>query len=119
MSVSEFLKSDKAIPDATITYHAEDLASFFNGSTYVEPDGTEVRVYPKNNEQKVTINFYNYTDWKSMITVEVQERDEDGNWTENKEIVGRFYVLSSYLEKLISDAQKLVDKQLVVRENKY
>ncbi|MBQ7336577.1 MAG: DUF4340 domain-containing protein [Clostridia bacterium] len=120
MSISEYLASDTKVKQASISYRAEDLASLFNASTVTNKDGETVRRYTENNEKYVVINFYQYTDWKSLVTIEALEKDENGNWVSNEDsVVGRFYVLTSYLEKLESDVQKVLNKEYVDDSVKY
>ncbi|MBQ2256302.1 MAG: InlB B-repeat-containing protein [Clostridia bacterium] len=75
--------------------------------TAADPDGTT----------RYTIyRFYRYSNLKSYMTVELVDSPDDPGDPQNGQ--GTFFVLSTFVEKLISDAQRVVDGQEVVATSK-
>ena len=75
--------------------------------TAADPDGTT----------RYTIyRFYRYTNLKSYMTIELVDSPDDPGDPQNAQ--GSFFVLSTFVEKLISDAQKVVNGQEVVAVTK-
>ncbi|MBR5880207.1 MAG: hypothetical protein IKZ16_00840, partial [Clostridia bacterium] len=60
--------------------------------------------------------FYRYTNLKSYMTVELVDSPDDPGDPQNGQ--GSFFVLSTFVEKLISDAQRVVNEQEVVSTSK-
>ena len=113
MSVEEYLASG-AKADATITLTLEDYAKFFNNSVVKDEDGNEVPLYTENNEQRLVYRFYRYTDWKTMVTIELMERDENGEWASAQEgIVGKFFVKQDMINTLFGDAERVINGEKV------
>lgn len=110
MTPDEYIKTHD--PDATITYHVGDYAA--NANLFTQPmteDETspETRYWTENNERDVIIRFYRYSERKSMVTIEVATYDEQGNPVFDPEkTVGRFYVLTDFLEALTDDLDTLL-----------
>ncbi|MBQ8415342.1 MAG: hypothetical protein IJX13_00350, partial [Clostridia bacterium] len=113
MTVEEYLASG-AKADATVTLTLRDYAKFFNHSVTKDEDGNEIPLYPENNEQRLVYRFYHYTDWKTMVTIEVLERNESGEWVSTQEgIVGKFFVKQDMLNTLFEDAERVVNGEKV------
>ena len=75
--------------------------------TAADPDGTT----------RYTIyRFYRYSNLKSYMTVELVDSPDDPGDPQNGQ--GTFFVLSTFVEKLISDAQRVVAGQEVVATSK-
>ncbi|MBE6676868.1 MAG: hypothetical protein E7594_08530 [Ruminococcaceae bacterium] len=75
--------------------------------TAKDPDGTE---------RHTIYRFYRYTNLKSYMTVELVDSPDDPGDPQNGQ--GTFFVLSTFVEKLIADAQRVVDGQEVVSTSK-
>lgn len=75
--------------------------------TAKDPDGTE---------RHTIYRFYRYTNLKSYMTVELVDSPDDPGDPQNGQ--GTFFVLSTFVEKLIADAQRVVDGQEVVATSK-
>ncbi|MBQ8310179.1 MAG: DUF4340 domain-containing protein [Clostridia bacterium] len=119
MTVEEFLASDLAVPAATVTTLCEDYAKLLNNAKK-NVDGKLVPVYTENIEKCLVFRFYQYTDWKSLVTIEALVKDENGNWVSSgDELAGRFYVNSSILDKMESDIEKILNKELIDYTTKY
>lgn len=70
------------------------------------------------NTRYTVYRFYRYSERKSYFTIEMLDSpDTESSNSENG--YGKFYVLSSYAEKIISDAQKLIDGKEVTAISKY
>ena len=119
VSVEEFLANPNNKPDASLTATVEDHAAHFNGYTKVE-DGVEKPVYTENLTQRLVYKFYQYSDWKTLVTVELFEKDENGEWktTAPDGVVGRFYVTTPYLEMLENDINRIINEQIVDSNSK-
>ena len=120
MSVEEFLASDTKKPMATITAHVEDYARVLNGYTTYNGKDEEVRFYEKNNSQHLVYNFYQYSDWKVLVTIEVCKEDENGNLIPtvtdengNPVVVGKFYASTDILDTLVEDIDRLLNAELI------
>lgn len=112
MSVADYLATKEAL--AVFTLHVEDYASVTNGFTVYDGEGKEHPLYPENNQKYMVVRFYKWTDWKAVITVEVMEQDENGNWVSTQdEVVGKFFVSTEYLNNLGKDLVDLVTGKLV------
>ena len=72
-----------------------------------DPDGTT---------RYAVYRFYRYTNLKSYMTVELVDSPDDPGDPKNGQ--GSFFVLSTFVEKLISDAQRVVNEQEVVSTSK-
>ncbi len=119
MSVDEYLASGVA-PYASITVTLEDYAKFFNSSTTTDENEQEVPLYEQNNKQRLVYRFYKYTDWKMMLTVELEEIDENGEWKSvNDKLVGKFHVSAETLDKLFADAERMLKKEKIDQNSKY
>ena len=121
MTVDEFLKQDGNKPIAQISAYVKDYAVFFNGHTYHDEDGNELKWHDKNSEQRFEYKFYQYSDWKVLVTVELFEKDENGKWVTTAEdgVVGKFYASTSILEKLEKDIQRLLNEEIIDSTTKY
>jgi uncharacterized repeat protein (TIGR02543 family) len=121
MTVDEFLKQDDKKPLAKITARVEDYAKYFNGYTYRDKDGNEVQLHKENSNQYFEYTFYQYTDWKVLVTVELFEKDENGNFvtTAKDGVVGKFYASTSVLDKLEKDIERLLNQEIIDSNTKY
>ena len=112
MSVKDYLATKEAL--AVFTFNIEDYASVTNGFIVYDEEGKEHPLYPENNQKYMVVRFYEWTDWKAVITVEVMEQDENGNWVSTQdEVVGKFFVSTEYLINLGKDLADLVIGKLV------
>ncbi len=75
--------------------------------TAEDPDGTT---------RYAIYRFYRYSNLKSYMTVELVDSPDDAGNPENGQ--GSFFVLSTFVEKLISDAQRVVNGEPVVATSK-
>ena len=121
MTIEEFLKQNNKTPMAEIKVRVEDYAKFFNGHTYRDENGNEVQLYDENVEQYYAYKFYQYTDWKALVTVELFTKNENGEFVTTAEdgVVGRFYVSTSVLEKLEKDVERLLNKEPIESNKKH
>jgi hypothetical protein len=121
MTVDEFLKQSNKKPLAKITARVEDYAKYFNGYTYYDDDGNEIQWHKENSNQYFEYTFYQYTDWKVLVTVELFEKDENGNFVSKSEdgVVGKFYASTSVLDKLEKDIERLLNQEIVDSDTKY
>ena len=120
MSVEEYLASDAKKPMATISMHIEDYARALNGYTIRNEDGEEVRFYQENNSQHLVYKFYQYSDCKVLVTIEVLTENENGELIstvtdENGDpiVVGKFYASIDTLDKLADDIDRLLNAELI------
>ena len=118
MSVEDYIKQGDGVCQAMITYHVSDMADIMNLESHVSSNKEkepEIKYWQESNGMDVVIRFYRYSERKSMITIEViEEYDENGNPISNPEnAVGRFYVLSTFLNQLMSDAERVVAGELI------
>ena len=67
------------------------------------------------NERNVVYRFYKYTERRAYITIEVLGE----NGSDSEAAYGTFYVLGSFAQKIISDAQKLIDGVEINATSKY
>ena len=75
--------------------------------TAADPDGTT----------RYTIyRFYRYSNLKSYMTVELVDSPDDPGDPQNAQ--GTFFVLSTFVEKLIADAERIVNGQEVISTSK-
>ena len=72
-----------------------------------DPDGTT---------RYAVYRFYRYTNLKSYMTVELVDSPDDPGNPQNGQ--GTFFVLSTFVEKLIADAQRIVNGQEVISTSK-
>lgn len=81
----EQMEAYKALPDSecqlVLHLEGEDMAATYNKENYTE-----------NNSASLTLRFYRYSEGRSYMTINGE---------------GEFYVSASFVEKIISDAQKL------------
>lgn len=126
MSVEEYIASTTKQPIATIFAHVEDYARALNGYTYHDKDGNEIRGYDENKSQYLSYKFYQYSDWKVLVTIEAYEMNEAGELVpvvtdENGEpvVVGKFYASTSMLNKLVSDIDRLLNAELIDNTTKH
>lgn len=114
MTVAEFLAADTADDKciAKIRYHLEDYAGEYN------------RYWPANNRRDIVLRFYGYepSGRKCLLSVEVLERDADGNLIldENGEVYSDptranalFYANTAALGVLAGYTQDLLDQVLI------
>ena len=126
MSVEEFLASDQKKPIATISTCVEDYARALNGYITYNKDGEEVRFYEENNSQYLVYKFYQYSDFKVLVTIEVFKENENGELVPvvtdddgNPVVVGKFYASITTLEKLIDDIERLLNEEIIDSNKKY
>ena len=70
------------------------------------------------NERYMVYRFYRYSERKAYITVEVLD-STDTSKSDSTKAYGSFYVLSSFADKIISDAQKLLSGKEITATSKY
>ena len=70
----------------------------------------------KGNERDVVYRFYRYSERRAYITIEML--DESGESSSEK-AYGNFCVLYSFVQKVISDAQKVINGEAVYSSQKY
>lgn len=121
MSVEDFLASGNKKPIAQISMHVEDHARVLNGYTDFDEDGNEVRYYDENLSQYFEYKFYQYSDWKVLVTVELFTKNEQGEFVTNSPdgVVGKFYASTAILEKLVGDIDRLLNAELIDSSAKY
>jgi hypothetical protein len=121
MTVEEYLADTTKTPIAQISMHVEDYARALNGYTYRDENGQEVRYYDENISQYFEYKFYQYSDWKVLVTVELFTKDENGNFVSSSPdgVVGKFYASTAILDKLVGDIDRLLNKELVDSTTKY
>ena len=121
MSVEEYLASNTKKPIATISTHVEDYARALNGYTYYDKDGNELRNYDENISQYIEYKFYQYSDWKVLVTVELFTKNENGEFVSNSPdgVVGKFYASTAILEKLVGDIDRLLNAEIIDSSVKY
>ncbi len=104
---------------AIIHYKAEDNAAKLNKFVYEDEDGNEVKLYTENNKKEIVFRFYAYSDWKTLLTLEViEDYDENGNPISNPvNATGAFWVDTTYLDKILTDIHELLDYKLVDDED--
>jgi hypothetical protein len=121
MSVEEYLASNAKKPIATISTHVEDYARALNGYTYYDKDGNELRNYDENISQYIEYKFYQYSDWKVLVTVELFTKNENGEFVTNSPdgVVGKFYASTAILEKLVGDIDRLLNAEIIDSNVKY
>ena len=80
--------------------------------------GETEKFWKEDNEQDVVIRFYRYSERKSMLTIEIiEDYDENGNpISDPTKAVGSFYVLSSYLDTLAQEGDRLLNKEIVTND---
>ncbi len=115
MSVEQYLASNDKKPIATISAHVEDYARALNGYTYYDKDGNEIRRYDENISQYYEYKFYQYSDWKVLVTVELFTKNEQGEFVTNSPdgVVGKFYASTAILEKLVGDIDRLLNAEVI------
>ena len=116
MSVEEYLASDAKRPIATISMHIEDYARALNGYTICNEKGEEVRFCEENNSQHLVYKFYQYSDWKVLVTIEEFKLDENGELVPTvTDVEGKFYASTDILDKLVGDIDCLLNEQPIER----
>ncbi len=68
------------------------------------------------NERNIVYRFYKYTERRAYITIEVLGESGESS---SQNGYGAFYVLSSFAEKIISDAEKLLNGEEISATSKY
>ncbi len=117
MTPSAYLASG-ASPTVTFNVVVEDYAAVLNNSYKYDTDGNAHKVHEENIKQNLVYRFYRYSDLKAMLTIEVLVMNEDGEWvSEGEPPVGKFFVSASMLDKLESDAAKLLAGEYIDRES--
>ncbi len=121
MSVEEYLADSNNKPIATISTHVEDYARALNGYTYYDKNGNLVRNFDENISQYYEYKFYQYSDWKVLVTVELFTKDENGEFvtTSPDGVVGKFYASTSILEKLADDIDRLLNAEIIDYSTKH
>ena len=71
----------------------------------------------KGNSRYLVYRIYRYSERRAYLTIESLDSPDDESKPENA--YGKFYILSSYAEKIISDAQKVLDGVEVNATSKY
>jgi len=119
MSIDDYIAAKGNDCYASITVNIEDMAKALNHYTYTDENGNVVKLYDENNTRYVIYRFYRYSERKAMVTVEIVENfDENGNpISDPTNVAGRFYVLSSYLDMMGEDLEKIVNEQRVERDS--
>ena len=93
----------------------------FSSTDPNNPCQLKITIYCKDNsgnERNLVYRFYRYTERKSYITIEVLDEADSSN-SDSTKGYGNFYVLGSFIDKIISDAQKVVNGEEVVSTSKY
>lgn len=72
----------------------------------------------KGNVRNTVYRFYRYSERRALVTVELLEND-DPSTSRPENAYGSFYVLNAFAEKIITDAQRVVDGVEVKYTNKY
>lgn len=70
------------------------------------------------NERYIVYRYYRYSERKAYLTVEVLN-SRDTSTSNSNNAYGKFYVISSYADKIISDANKLLSGIEISAESKY
>ncbi len=119
MTVEDYIAAKGEDCYASVTVNIEDMAKSFNHYTYKDENGNTVKLYEENNQRYIIYRFYRYSERKAMVTVEIVENfDENGNpIPDPTKVVGRFYVLSSYLDMMGEDLEKIINEERVERDN--
>lgn len=73
---------------------------------------------PIGNTQYLRYRFYRYSERHSYMTIEVLREPNDVN-SSPQNGNGNFYVLTSYVDKIIADAKRAVDGELISNDVKY
>ena len=118
MSIKDYLAQGDGVCQAIFTYRVKDQSKIMNvdtGLTKVEDLAPEIKEHVKATERDVVIRLYRYSDWKSLVTVEViEEYDENGNPTSDPtNAEGCFYVDAFYANQIIEAAERLVKGERV------
>ncbi len=69
----------------------------------------------KGNVRDVVYRFYRYSERRAYLTVEML----DGSGSSSEKAYGNFCVLYSFVQKVIADAEKVIDEEPVYSSNKY
>ena len=125
---------------ATNSYASENFRKFYQGMLYASVEGATdlseaemqaLRALPDSECQLKLIitakdpdgttryaiyRFYRYSNLKSYLTVELVDSPDDPGDPQNGQ--GSFFVLSTFVEKLISDAQRVMNGEPVVATSK-
>lgn len=118
MSVEEYIALGENACDAIFSYKISDKAVLMNLVCTPEDETSkafEEKWWKENNGVELVVRFYRYSARKSMVTIEViKEYDENGNpISDPTNAVGRFYVLSGYLDQLLLKSEQLLAEDLV------
>lgn len=116
MSVSEYIAQGDGVCQAVIRYRAEDMATIFNQFTYKDETGAIVKLYEENNTREIVLRFYQYSEMRSLMTLEVVEKyDSEGNPVYNPaNEIGRFFVSALEIEKLQTTLEQILAEERVV-----
>ncbi len=119
MTVDDYIAAKGNDCYATITVDVEDMAKSLNHYTYKDENGNTVKLYDENNSRYLIYRFYRYSERKAMVTVElVTEFDAQGNpISDPTNVLGRFYVLCSYLDMMGEDLEKVINEERVKRDD--
>ncbi len=105
MTPAEYIAQGDTACDAIIEISAEDYAATMNTSTYKDEYGNTVPLYPENNKIHYILRFYRYTERHALVTLEVVEEDKQESPTR---ATYAFYVLSSYLDEIVTAGDRLL-----------
>ncbi len=123
MSMEEYIKTGNC--QATFTYRYEDFAenlNFMTGTLDNEDTSPEIKVWKENNSGEIIIRLYQYSDRKSLLTIETvgATKEVEGEGGAKVEVPvgeqGTFYVQADYANELIRAVQRLLNGERV--ENK-
>ena len=111
MTMEEYIAQGEDVCQAILKAKIKDKASVLN--QHKNKDGE--KEWETDNEMEMVIRFYQYTDWQSLLTIEVIEKyDADGNpISDPTNVVCSFYVDADYIEKIADAAEKLLNKDLI------
>ncbi len=93
----------------------------FSTESPVNPCILKITVIAKDfygNERNTVYRFYRYSERHAYITIETLETDDTSS-SDSEKAYGNFYVLYSFAEKMIADANRVLDGETVVYNSKY
>ena len=70
------------------------------------------------NTRYLRYRFYRYSERHSYMTIEVLDSPDDTS-SSPQNGTGNFYVLTSFVNKIIADAQRTIDGELITPTGKY
>ncbi len=111
MTMEEYIAKGDSACQAIIKAQVKDYASVLNQET----DNKGNKVWTEDNEMDLVIRFYKYSEWKSLLTIEVIEKyDSDGNpISDPTKVACSFYVDAVYVEKIAAAAEQLINRELL------